>query len=148
MEVFKLSEYNEIKKYIVSLYTELFGRESIPSEGEFDDIFFQLKDPKNYHDAYCLKENNETIAFFTLSESFSIFSQGRYGIINELWVSEKFRSKGVGKTVIQEIIKIGIERNWKRIDVSAPSDEKWDRTFNFYKKNGFAFTGRKLKIYL
>jgi len=141
----KVTDNKEIRKYIGLLYAELFDKQTIPSENVFDNIFSQLKDPNNNHDAYCLKENNETIAFFTLGESFSIFAHGKYGIINELWVNEKLRSKGVGKTVIQQIIKIGTERGWKRIDVSAPADEKWDRTFNFYKKNGFTLTGRKLK---
>ncbi|GHG06238.1 GNAT family N-acetyltransferase [Thalassotalea marina] len=148
MELFKVTENSEIRKYIGLLYSELFGQQAVPSEEQFDNIFSQLQEPNNSHDAYCLKENNETVAFFTLGESFSIFAHGKYGIINELWVSEAFRSKGVGKIVIQEILKIGSERNWKRIDVSAPPSEEWDRTFNFYQKNGFTFTGRKLKVYL
>ena len=148
MELFKVTDNSEIRKYIGLLYSELFDQQAVPSEDVFDNIFSQLKDPTNNHNAYCLKENNETVAFFTLGESFSIFAHGKYGIINELWVNEKFRSKGVGKTVIQEILKIGSERNWKRIDVSAPPDEKWDRTFNFYIKNGFTLTGRKLKVCL
>jgi ribosomal protein S18 acetylase RimI-like enzyme len=148
MQLCKVTDNKEIRKYIGLLYTELFDKLAVPSEDVFENIFLQLKDPNNNHDAYCLKEKNNTVAFFTLTESFSIFAHGKYGIINELWVNEEFRSKGVGKTVIQEILKIGIERGWKRIDVSAPVDEKWDRTFNFYKMNGFTFTGRKLKICL
>jgi len=148
VELSKVTDNREIRKYIGLLYSELFDQQAIPSDDIFDNIFSQLKDPNNNHDAYCLKENNETVAFFTLGESFSIFAHGKYGIINELWVNEKFRSKGVGKAVIQEILKIGSERNWKRIDVSAPPNEEWDRTFNFYKNNGFIFTGRKLKVCL
>ena len=148
MKLSKVTDNREIKKYIGLLYSELFDPKAVPSEGVFENIFSQLKDPKVKHDAYCLKQGGDTVAFFTLGESFSIFAHGKYGIINELWVSEKFRSKGVGKVVIEEISKIGSERNWSRIDVSAPPDEKWDRTFEFYKKNGFTFTGRKLKVCL
>jgi ribosomal protein S18 acetylase RimI-like enzyme len=148
VKLYKVTDNSEMRKYIGLLYSELFDEQAVPSEDLFDNIFSQLKDPNNNHDAYCLKENNETVAFFTLSESFSIFAHGRYGIINELWVNKEFRSQGVGKTVIQEILKIGFKRSWKRIDVSAPTDEKWDRTFNFYRNNGFTFTGRKLKICL
>jgi len=148
VELSKVTDNNEIRKYICLLYSELFDQQAVPSEDVFDNIFAQLKDPNNHHDAYCLKENKESVAFFTLAESFSIFAHGKYGIINELWVNENYRSQGVGKTVIQEILNIGSERNWNRIDVSAPVDEKWDRTFNFYKKNGFSFTGRKLKVCL
>ncbi len=148
MELTKVTDKSEITKYIGLLYSELFDKQAVPSKKDFENIFSQMKDPNNNHDAYCLKKDNETVAFFTLSESFSIFAHGNYGIINELWVNGKFRSKGIGRVVIQEIIKIGAERNWKRIDVSAPTDEKWERTFNFYKKNGFTFTGKKLKFCL
>lgn len=148
MELVKITDTSEIKKYIRLLYSELFNEEAVPSDEVFNHLFSQMVETNYCHKAYCLKENNETIAFFTLAESFSIFAHGKYGIINELWVAKKFRSNGIGKAVIQEILKIGADKNWKRIDVSAPSDEKWDRTFEFYQKNGFVFTGRKLKIYV
>jgi len=148
MELSRVIDNSEIKKYIGLLYSELFDEGAIPSEEVFNDIFSQMEDSNYRHEAYCLKDNNQILAFFTLGESFSIFAHGKYGIINELWVNEAVRSKGIGKTVIQEILKIGAKRNWKRIDVSAPPGEKWDRTVNFYQKNGFSFTGRKLKIHL
>ena len=148
MELVKITDTSEIKQYIGLLYSELFNEEAVPSNEVFNHLFSQMNDTNNSHEAYCLKENNETIAFFTLAESFSIFAHGKYGIINELWVAKQFRSKGIGKAVIQEILKIGTDKKWKRIDVSAPADEKWNRTFDFYQKNGFVFTGRKLKIYV
>jgi len=148
VQISNVTDKSTIKKYISLLYAELFDSQAIPSNDLFDKIFSQLDDPNYNHEAYCLKENNEILAFFTLAESFSIFAHGKYGIINELWVNQQFRSKGVGKVVIEEIAKIGAKRNWQRIDVSAPVDESWDRTFNFYKNNGFIFTGRKLKLCL
>lgn len=148
MELSEINEPSEIKTYISLLYAEIFGDEAVPSAELFDSIFAQLSDPNNRHDAYCLKENNEVVAFFTLGESFSIFAHGKYGIINELWVNKAFRSKGVGKLVIEEILNIGKARGWHRIDVSAPVPEAWDRTFDFYKRNGFVYTGRKLKVCL
>lgn len=83
-----------------------------------------------------------------LTQSCAIFVQGNYGIINELWVNKDFRSIGVGAAVIQQIIDIAKERGWQRIDVSAPASSDWDCTFAFYLKNGFTFTGRKLKVCL
>ena len=148
MQLTRITDVDEIRQYISQLYTELFDEQAVPSKAELDNIFSQQKNSSNYHQAYCLKHNKQTVAFFTLGESFSIFAHGRYGIINELWVDKSFRSKGVGKQVNQEITKIGLAKGWKRIDVSAPSDEKWQRTFDFYTNNGFVFTGRKLKIYL
>ena len=148
MELIKIADVEDVKKYIGLLYSELFGESAVPSDKNFTDIFNQLNNTEIYHQAYCLTENANTLAFFTLSESFSVFAHGRYGIINELWVNKECRSQGVGKAVINEIKKIAKGRGWKRVDVSAPPNKEWDRTFEFYQANGFTFTGRKLKFCL
>lgn len=146
MKLDKVVDKAEIKKYITLLYSELFGASSIPTDEAFEQIFAQLDNPNNPHEAYTLVDGSTVIAFFTLVESFAIFAQGKYGIINELWVNQAYRSQGVGQKVINEICNIARQRHWQRVDVSAPADAKWDRTFSFYQKNGFTFTGRKLKI--
>lgn len=145
MELCEITDTSLIKEYIGKLYSELFGNSAIPSDTSFQKIFDELSE--NTHFAYEVKYENEVVAFVTLSESFSIFAHGRYGIINELWVNEAYRSKGIGKAVIQEVVKLSHVHGWSRIDVTAPPSEKWDRTFDFYQKCGFEFTGRKLKLY-
>jgi GNAT superfamily N-acetyltransferase len=90
----------------------------------------------------------EPLVFATLAESFAVFAGGRYGIINELWVHEGSRSAGVGGLMIEHLAEFGRRRGWKRIDVSAPQDPKWDRSLAFYLARGFQQTGRKLKLML
>ena len=85
------------------------------------------------------------ICLATLAESFSFFARGHYGIINELWVRSDARSRGAGARMIEHCAELGRKRGWRRIDVSAPADSKWDRSFEFYRKRGFLLTGRKLK---
>jgi len=148
VELLKLTERDDIKHYIDLLYAEIFGQTALLSNELFEKIFNQLQDPLNKHNAYCIKQNNDSVAFFTLAESCAIFAHGKYGIINELWVNKAYRSKGIGAAVIQKIIAIATDNGWHRIDVSAPASTDWDRTFEFYLNNGFTFTGRKLKICL
>jgi hypothetical protein len=38
------------------------------------------------------------------------------------------------------------ERGWRRLDVTAPPGDAWRRTVAFYEKNGFVFTGPKLRL--
>ncbi|MDK1286295.1 GNAT family N-acetyltransferase [Pseudoalteromonas umbrosa] len=146
MQISVITDENLIKSYISKLYSELFGESKVPTSAEFDSIFDAL--PAYGHTAYEVKINDEAVAFFTLSESFSFFASGRYGIINELWVSPDHRAHGVGSKVIDEIISLAKEHEWSRVDVSAPPNTQWDRTFAFYQKCGFEFTGRKLKRYV
>jgi len=148
VKLVEVTARDDIKRYIDLLYLELFGQDAVLADELFDNIYSQLQDRRNGHNAYCIKQNNETVAFFTLAEAYAIFAHGKYGIINELWVDKKYRSTGIGAAVIDEILNISRERGWQRIDVSAPPSTDWDRTFEFYLKNGFTLTGRKLKICL
>jgi ribosomal protein S18 acetylase RimI-like enzyme len=88
------------------------------------------------------------IAFVTLGESFSVFAGGTYGIINELWVHPECRSQGLGAQVVEHCRAFGRMRCWRRIDVSVPPTERWDRTFTFYEKAGFELKGRTLECVL
>ena len=146
MEVSEITDEKRIQSYICSLYAELFGESAIPTQAEFEHIFNVLSE--HFHTAYEVTAGSDVVAFFTLSESFSIFAKGRYGIINELWVSPDYRSRGIGSNVVDEIVSLAKLNGWSRIDVSAPPNAEWDKTFEFYQKCGFEFTGRKLKRYI
>jgi GNAT superfamily N-acetyltransferase len=56
------------------------------------------------------------------------------------------RSVGVGRLLLDAVKAYGRERGWSRIDVTAPESPRWDRTRRFYEREGFTFTGPKLKF--
>lgn len=148
MDIIELNpqtEFSEIAGYIALLYSELFGESAVLSETILKKIESQWLGGSGFHKAYKIVEKGEVLAFFTLAESFSFFAHGRYGIINELWVSPEHRSKGFGGKVLDVIKGMSKQNGWERIDVSAPPFDEWKRSFEFYQKNGFELTGKKLK---
>jgi GNAT superfamily N-acetyltransferase len=88
------------------------------------------------------------VGMMTVVESFAIYAEGHYGIINEMYVVPPHRSSGVGHQLIQAVKEFGVERRWTRIDVTAPESERWARTRAFYEREGFRFAGPKLKLLL
>lgn len=88
------------------------------------------------------------VGVMTLMETFAVYANGNYGIINEMYTDPEFRSAGVGARLIDAAKQYGRERGWERIDVTAPESEGWKRTRRFYENQGFAFTGPKLKFVL
>ena len=150
MEFRELSAHRdaeEIGRYLGILYAELFDPSAMLSEEAFRAAVGQWQqDPRSHWAFQALDGSGRTAAFFTLGESFAFFAHGTYGILNELWVNPELRSQGVGEQVIEFCARFAQARGWGRIDVSAPPNAEWDRTFAFYQKRGFAFTGRKLKI--
>ncbi|MFO7869409.1 MAG: GNAT family N-acetyltransferase [Bacteroidales bacterium] len=91
------------------------------------------------------KKDDNIVGLLNVQLSFAFFANGEYGIINELYVKPEYRKDGVGKLLIDAVLKIGEEKKWKRIDVTAPRGDEWKKTVHFYEKNGFVFAGPKLK---
>ncbi len=91
-------------------------------------------------------EHGDLIGLLTLAESFAIYANGSYGIINEMYVSPAHRGFGVGKLLLNAAKEFGRQKDWTRIEVTAPESPRWVRTQRFYEKQGFVFTGPKLKF--
>jgi len=144
------SDFVLVCEHIGALYAELFGEDARPSR----ERMAGLRDQVLAHPDVCWFFAGDEgyphapITFCSLAESFAVFANGRYGILNELWVAPHARSRGIGAQVLDHCREFGRARGWQRIDVSAPPDSRWDRSFAFYQKHGFAWTGRKLKTLL
>lgn len=139
------SSFDEITDYIDRLYLELFGKDELLTAEVKEKIQTQWLNNSPSHWAFKVLLEGEVVAFFTVAESFSFFAHGQYGLINELWVVPESRSQGVGGQVLQLIKDLALQKDWERIDVSAPIADEWARSFEFYKKYGFKSTGKKLR---
>ena len=95
-----------------------------------------------------IAENGETLGMITIAESFAIYAGGCYGAINELYVPPQHRSKNIGKMLVETAKDYGRDRGWKRLDVTAPPGDQWQRTVDFYIREGFTHTGPKLRFML
>jgi GNAT superfamily N-acetyltransferase len=90
----------------------------------------------------------EVVGVATLTEAVAAYAHGRYGIISELYVVPSHRCHGVGRVLLEAVKDYGRERGWRRVDVTAPPEARWERTVDFYRRNGFVFTGPKLRFQL
>lgn len=88
----------------------------------------------------------ETAGFMSLSECQAIYAGGKYGLLDEMYIKPEYRSMNIGGALVEEAKKIASARRWNRIDVTAPTEERWIRTVKFYERCGFVFTGPKLKL--
>ena len=97
---------------------------------------------------FAFNHNNDVVGICTLTESQALYAGGNYGVIDEMYIVPGYRSKNVGALLVDHVKEIARQKRWKRIDVTAPTEEKWKRTIAFYEKCGFTFTGPKLKLVL
>ena len=141
--------------------------ENIPQVAEFvDSLLFELNNKKveldhdkmsrtctelissSSHKAFIAFYGEKEVGMAGLVQSVAIYTQGPFGVINELYVIPEYRSLGVGKLFIDAITAYGEEKGWSRIEVGALSRESWQRTIDFYLKEGFVEIGPRLRKYL
>jgi GNAT superfamily N-acetyltransferase len=148
-EILGIDQADVVFDWVMRLLRELGDEGDELGELARDRVLQQWKEREHQYFAIAAKnESGNMIGIITLSVAFAVYANGEYGVIDEMYVDPAFRSSGIGVLLIEEAKKIGKQRGWKRIDVTAPESERWERTRRFYEKQGFQFTGPKLKLLL
>lgn len=107
-------------------------------------------------DAEAVLENDHVFGFMSyeyasptglimLNECAAIYAGGVFGEISELYVLPHLRSRGIAGALIQRAINLGCSREWNRLEVGAPNQPEWKRTFDFYVRAGFDEVGPRLR---
>ena len=147
METVGMESATPVFELVLTLLREL-GEEA-DDLGHFDEARVRAawqKASDRVHILLARTEGNQIVGIATTTESFAIYANGLYGIINEMYVSPDYRSRGVGKDLIDGIKRLARTRGWSRIDVVCPESDRWVRTRRFYEREGFTFAGPKLKF--
>ncbi len=73
----------------------------------------------------------------------AIHVPGRYGTIQDLWVHSEWRSRAVGRELVEAFCKLAREEGAARIEVGLPREsfERIGATEAFYRANGFEYLG-------
>ena len=138
------SKFEDIAKLAVCLTSEIMERTNTKA---FDvDISLSISLCENFvasglYHVMAAFDGGRIIGFAAVCESHSLYAQGSFGIIQEFYVLPEYRSKQVGKSLIQEIINYAQQREWKRLELCTPPVPEFDKTVAFYQSNGFEITG-------
>jgi len=144
-----LEQKETILEFVGRLLRELEG-----GSAEFEGVDSQkvlaewAQNQDRVHAFLAKTEEGRVVGISTLVETFAIYAGGCHGVIDEMYVDPEFRSEGVGRMLIDAVKNFGREKSWLRIDVTAPPEEEWKRTVRFYEREGFVFTGPKLRFKL
>lgn len=145
----KIADAEVVFGFVLRLLREL-GEESddLGALNEANVLRAWRETGDRFHVLAARDEGNEIVGLLTLNEAFAIYANGRYAVIDEMYVVPGHRSNGVGKKLIDAVKELGRVRGWTRIEVTAPESQRWVRTRHFYEREGFSFTGPKLKFLL
>ncbi|SIS79010.1 GNAT family N-acetyltransferase [Neptunomonas antarctica] len=86
------------------------------------------------------------VAVVTMTETYALYAGGKIGLIQEFYVSPEFRASGVGSMLVEQVEGYGKKHNWSCIELCTPPLPEFERTLNFYQKNGLnPVGGRKMR---
>lgn len=138
-------DIHEILLLLKELYTEL-GEESESIKYLNEEFLKNILNSEQTEIFLAKTADHRVSGILTLTESQSIYAGGAYALLDEMYIVPEYRNSGIGTSLIEKMKEMGKQRNWKRIDVTAPTEERWTKAVNFYEKCGFVYTGPKLKL--
>ncbi|WP_281177666.1 GNAT family N-acetyltransferase [Endozoicomonas arenosclerae] len=109
----------------------------------------QLTQPDT-HIWFFLAENpdKETLGVISVTQCAAVYAGGFYGEINELYIKPEFRALGMGHQLIESVKRFAADKGWRMLTVTAPGKPEWQRTRNFYQREGFEEIGPTLELSL
>lgn len=77
----------------------------------------------------------------------AIHVPGRYGTIQDLWVDPEWRSRALGRDLIEALVALAGERGVARLEVGLPKEgfAQLEATTRFYGANGFEHLGPRMR---
>ena len=82
-------------------------------------------------------DRDRIVGFGALCESHSLYAEGSFGILQEFYVLPEYRSKGIGKRLLDRFVEFTRDKHWKRLELCTPPVPAFDRTVAFYQAGGY-----------
>jgi GNAT superfamily N-acetyltransferase len=127
------------------LLAELGGRTPSPAEMEAE-VQALLDDPQG-GSVLIAEADGGIVGVLTASWQRAIHVPGVYATVQDLWVDEDWRSRGVGAELVEAIASQARSRGVSRLEVGLPRETfaAIASTESFYKRNGFEHLGPRMR---
>ena len=139
------SQVEEIIEQYIKLLSQLTEAPML-SKDEFMKNLLEIKNMGYIYLCYCTNTENKIciIGSGTIIFEPKIIRNGKYvGHIEDIVVDNNFRSMGISKKIIDQLIHLAKEKNCYKIILDCK-----DNLCDFYEKNGFERHGVQMSKYL
>ena len=138
-------DVQEVASAVESLLVELGGRRPERSELEAE-VRALLGDPEG-GSVLIAEAGGRIVGVLSASWQRAIHVPGVYATIQDLWVDEDWRSRGVGAELVEAIASQARARGVSRLEVGLPRETfaAIASTESFYRRNGFEPLGPRMR---
>ncbi len=105
-------------------------------------LLIEIFSEKEYGQIFLVKSDEEFAGYFLLTYSFSFEFNGKYIFVDEIFIKENFRGKGLGKKCLKFIEEKSKQENISAIRLEV--SRKNLRAMNLYKSIDFIDQNRDL----
>ena len=128
---------------IVSMMQEFYAIDGYPISIDVSKALFQeFISNENLGKAWLIFSDNEIVGYIILTFVFSFEYQGKIAFLDELYITEKARGKGIGSRAIEFIKDESHKLSLKLIYLEVEPHNK--KAQNLYIASGFEMHNRKL----
>jgi GNAT superfamily N-acetyltransferase len=130
---------------VEGLLAELGGR--MPSRAEMEAEVQALLDDPQGGSVLIAEADGRIVGVLTASWQRAIHVPGVYATVQDLWVDEAWRSRGVGAELVEAIASQARTRGVSRLEVGLPRETfaAIASTESFYRRNGFEPLGPRMR---
>jgi GNAT superfamily N-acetyltransferase len=130
---------------IERLLEELGGER--PSREELEEATRRLVEDADLGALFVAEADGEVVGVCAASWQHAIHVPGRYGTLQDLWVDPAWRSRAIGRELLEALFALGREQGIPRIEVGLPQDSfaAIEATRSFYLDNGFKPLGPRMR---
>ena len=145
MTTFKPLEIKDIS-FITQMMQDFYAIDNYPMNIEVtQELFQEFITNENLGKSWLIYSENEKVGYFILTFIFSFEYGGKIAFIDELYIKEKFRGKGIGKQAIQfiqsEVPKLSLKLLYLEVEIHNKNAQK------LYIAHDFVIHNRKLMKY-
>ena len=138
-------DVEEVATAVESLLRELGGR--MPARAEMEAEVQALLDDPHGGSVLIAEADGKIVGVLTASWQRAIHVPGVYATIQDLWVDEDWRSRGVGAELVEAVASQARTRGVSRLEVGLPRETfaAIASTESFYRRNGFEHLGPRMR---
>lgn len=130
---------------VESLLLELGGRR--PERSDLEAEVRALLDDPEGGSVLIAEADGKVVGMLSASWQRAIHVPGVYATIQDLWVDEAWRSRGVGAELVEAVASQARARGVSRLEVGLPRETfaAIASTESFYRRNGFEHLGPRMR---
>lgn len=138
-------DVEEVALAVECLLLELGGRR--PERSDLEAEARALLDDPEGGSVLIAEADGKIVGLLSTSWQRAIHVPGVYATIQDLWVDEAWRSRGVGAELVEAVASQARARGVSRLEVGLPRETfaAIASTESFYKRNGFEHLGPRMR---